>query len=130
MFARYFLAAGLVAASACAAPPGTTARRLAPARTDWLTTTELRPYVMQDALTALRLLRPGALHDRGPSSVLLDSPRAPEVFVDGMYYGPIASLRDLRVREIAAMRVLSVGDAVLRYGAGHSAGVIDVVTIR
>lgn len=91
---------------------------------------ELRSIGDRDAWTAITMLRPQFLQHRGQTSFLLDSPSEPEVFVDGMYYGPMESLRSLPSKELAEIRLLSVGDAVIRYGTGHTAGVIDITSIH
>ncbi|HEU4642084.1 MAG TPA: hypothetical protein VFS44_06470 [Gemmatimonadaceae bacterium] len=91
-----------------------------------ITTAELRSIGDRDAWTAITMLRPQFLQHRGRTSFLLDSPESPEVYVDGMYYGPMESLRSLPSKELAEIRLLSVGDAVILYGTGHTAGVIDI----
>lgn len=95
-----------------------------------ITSEELRRVGDRDTYSAIKFLRPQFLQSRGATSFSLDSPTEPEVFVDGMYYGPLGSLRTLPVREIAEIRLLTVGDAVLRYGTGHTAGVIDITSIH
>ncbi|HEX6533181.1 MAG TPA: hypothetical protein VF041_01205 [Gemmatimonadaceae bacterium] len=91
---------------------------------------ELRTIGDRDAYTAIKLLRPQFLQYRGRTSFVLDSPTSPEVYIDGMYYGPMESLRSLPSKELAEIRLLSVGDAVIRYGTGHTAGVIDITSVH
>jgi hypothetical protein len=95
-----------------------------------ITSEELRSVDDRDAYTAIALLRPSLLKNRGYTSILLDTPDQPEVFVDGMYYGPFDTLRQLPVHELEEIRFLNVGDATLRYGMGHPAGIIDIKSIH
>jgi hypothetical protein len=95
-----------------------------------ITAAELRRIGDRDTYTAIQLLRPQFLQHRGPTSFRSIQPTEPDVYVDGLYYGPIGSLRSLSSREIEEIRLLSVGDATLRYGTGHMAGVIDIISIH
>ncbi len=91
---------------------------------------ELRKFDDRDVYTAIALLRPSFLTNRGRTSILLDSPDQPEVFIDGMFYGTFDTLRQLPVHEIQEIRFLDVGDATIRYGSGHTSGVIDITSIH
>ena len=91
---------------------------------------ELRTLDDRDAYTAIALLRPGFLTNRGRTSILLDTPDRPDVFIDGMYYGPFDTLRQLPVHEIHEIRFLDVGDATIRYGTGHPSGIIDITSVH
>ncbi len=95
-----------------------------------ITSKELRTVDDRDAYTAIALLRPSLLKNRGPTSILLDTPAQPEVFIDGMYYGPFDSLRQIPVHELEEIRFLDVGDATIRYGMGHPSGIIDITSIH
>ena len=95
-----------------------------------ITSKELRTLDSRDAYTAISLLRPGFLTDRGRTSILLPTPEQPEVFIDGMYYGPFETLRQLPVHELEEIRFLDVGDATIRYGTGHPAGIIDITSMQ
>ena len=97
---------------------------------DPITFGEIQKLADRDAYTAIQLLRPVFLKHRGTTSFFLDSPTTPEVFVDGMYYGPLSSLRSLPAKEIAEVRFMNVGDATIRYGTGHTAGIIDIATVH
>jgi hypothetical protein len=95
-----------------------------------ITSDELRTLDDRDAYTAISLLRPSFLKARGRTSILLDTPDQPEVFIDGMYYGPFDTLRQLPVHELKEIRMLDVGDATIRYGMGHPSGIIDIVSLH
>ena len=95
-----------------------------------ITSKELRTLDDRDAYTAIALLRPSLLKNRGRTSILLDTPDQPEVYVDGMYYGPFDTLRQLPVHELEEIRFLDVGDATIRYGMGHPSGIIDITSLH
>jgi len=93
-----------------------------------ITEKELSPFAGWDTYQAVKLLRPQFLQNRGATSIVLDSPAQPEVAIDGVMYGRVESLAQLPVSEVATITLLNVGDAVIKYGPGHPAGVIDIVT--
>ena len=95
-----------------------------------ITSKELRKFDDRDVYTAIALLRPAFLTNHGRTSILLDSPDQPEVFIDGMFYGTFDTLRQLPVHEIYQIRFLDVGDATIRYGTGHTSGIIDITSIH
>lgn len=132
---RYALGLGFVAAfgaAACHHAPGASPEPK-PKRvlgSGPITEGELASVGVRDTYSAIMMLRPQFLHDRGATSILLDSPTEPDVYVDGQFYGRVDLLRDLPVQDVLEIRRLSVGDAVVRYGPGHPAGVIDIATRR
>lgn len=126
-FALFCLTAG----TACAHHPP--AAGLAAARSggkSTITSDELRTVDDRDAYSAISILRPSFLENRGRTSILLPTPDQPEVYIDGMYYGPFETLRQLPVHELAEIRLLDVGDATIRYGMGHPSGIIDITSLH
>jgi hypothetical protein len=103
--------------------PGGNAIRQGPILVD-----ELREVSDRDMYAAITLLRPQFFQRRGVTSFATQTPTEPEVYVDGMYYGSVASLRGLPAGDVVEVRMLNVGDAMIRYGTGHTAGVIDIRT--
>jgi hypothetical protein len=95
-----------------------------------ITMDELIQESARDAYTAIEVLRPLMLHGRGATSYLPGVPQEPEVFVDGVYFGPLGSLHLLAARDLAAIRWLDIAAAGVEYGQGHPAGVIDIRTRR
>ena len=121
------------ATAACASSHATDAspEATAPAphvRPNLITHDELATVYDRNAYQAIQALRPAMLKDRGTTSILLDSPTRPEVYVDGMYYGRFSMLQDIQASDCWEIRYLNVGDATIRYGPGHAAGVIDITT--
>jgi hypothetical protein len=54
----------------------------------------------------------------------------PQVMMDGMPFGDINTLKDLRMENIHEFRFISARDATTRFGTGYMAGIIDVITRR
>jgi hypothetical protein len=103
-------------------------------RGDVLTYEEMAATKAQNAYDAITLKRPTFLRSRGPRS-LSSAPAGqtvefPVVYLDGMYYGEIESLRNLDVEHIAEIDYLDFNAATVRFGTGHSGGIILVVTKR
>ncbi|HWG53244.1 MAG TPA: hypothetical protein VN677_08095 [Gemmatimonadaceae bacterium] len=128
-FAMVLAASSVAVTSACwhskqaAAPKAHKVRGTGP-----ITQKELTPFAGWDTYQAIKLLRPQFLQNRGATSIELDSPSQPEVAIDGIMYGRLESLAQLPVSEVETITLLNVGDAVIKYGPGHPAGVIDIVT--
>jgi len=121
------------ASAACATSHATDASpdATAPAphgRPNLITHDELATVYDRNAYQAIQALRPAMLKDRGATSILLDTPTRPEVYVDGMYYGRFSTLQQIQASDCWEIRYLNVGDATIRYGPGHAAGVIDITT--
>ena len=76
----------------------------------------------------LRLLRP--TFAVGPRRTTLRDPSGtvPVVYLDGTRVGDVEILRAMHHSELATMRYLDPPAATIRYGTGHTAGAILVVT--
>jgi hypothetical protein len=103
-------------------------------RGDVLTYEEIATTKVQNAYDAVTLKRPMFLKSRGPRS-LTSAPAGqtvefPVVYLDGMYYGEIESLRNINVEHVAEIDYLDFNAATVRFGTGHSGGIILVVTKR
>jgi hypothetical protein len=103
-------------------------------RGDVLTAEEIATTKAQNAYDAVTLKRPFFLKSRGPRS-LSSAPAGqtvefPVVYLDGMYYGEIESLRNITVEDIKEIDYLDFNAATIRFGTGHSGGIILVVTKR
>ncbi|HEX5409640.1 MAG TPA: hypothetical protein VFW89_07730 [Gemmatimonadaceae bacterium] len=134
-FAMVLAASSVALTSACwhskqaTAPKAAKAAKVPKVRgTGPITQKELTPFAGWDTYQAIKLLRPQFLQNRGATSIELDSPTQPEVAIDGIMYGRLESLAQLPVSEVEMITLLNVGDAVIKYGPGHPAGVIDIVT--
>jgi hypothetical protein len=68
--------------------------------------------------------RPTFLRSRGATSLRDLTPVQAVVYVDGIYFGKLESLRNLAVEEIRQIEFISSGDATTRYGTDHLGGAI------
>ena len=88
-----------------------------------------------NAYDMVRTLRPTMLTTRGltraaqPRSAMWESNGDIKVYLDGMRYGGVESLRTISAVNVVEVRWLSAVDATVRYGTGNAAGAI-VVTSR
>jgi len=85
-----------------------------------------------NAYEAVSLKRPWFLQSRGPRSLRQpptgQTTEFPVVFVDGVYYGDLPSLRQIPVTHVKEIRYLDFNAATLQFGTGHSGGIILVIT--
>jgi hypothetical protein len=98
---------------------------------DPITEAEIARIDASDAYDVVQRLRGTFLHSRGITTLeRADGGALPAVFVDGIHLGSIQELRGIPARDIHEVRFLTLGDAMLRYGPGYTAGVIQVTTRR
>lgn len=95
---------------------------------DVLTRAEIDESTAENAYDAVRQLRPQYLRGRALVSVEYPSASVPIVYVDGLFRGDLSSLRAILVHDIAEIQFIDASDATTRWGTGHPAGVIHVVT--
>lgn len=124
----------IIAAAGCASAPAqaeTTAepRPSRPARRSnvVITEQELRDSAARDAYQAVQMLRPDWLRGRG-ASTLTGAPPQVVVYLDGQRLGNRSMLAQLTTAGIKEVRFYNSSDATQRWGTGHSAGVIEVLT--
>lgn len=85
---------------------------------------------VNDAYQIVQNLRPAWLRTRGTISI--QNPRASEavVYLDGLSYGDLGSLRQISAGDVERMEYISASDATTRFGTGHAGGIIMVTTKR
>lgn len=83
-----------------------------------------------DAYDAVVKLRANFLASRGRTSFRANESTLPTVFVDGLRYGPISTLRLIAATDVAEIRLYRSWEATTAYGTGFMAGVIAVTTRR
>ena len=93
-----------------------------------ITEAELAASNSMNAYDAVQKLRGNFLSDRGKTTILGSSPSKPTVFVDGMQFGEIESLRTISVTVVQSIRLYRAYEAQQRYGKGVMGGVIEVTT--
>ena len=121
---RALLVLSLLAAGACtraastdAEPPSGGVRRSA----NVITSAEIAEVHVATAYQAVEHLRPVYL--RG-----LRSNIQPVVYVNGLRWGGLESLRRIRADDVETIRRLTASEAHTQYGPGLLGGVLDVVT--
>jgi hypothetical protein len=123
----FFVLAILV--SGCTAPREGTAGKTTP---DVLTAQEIATTDALNAFDAVSLKRPFWLKSRGTRSLLGSLPgqtsEFPVVYIDSNYYGELESLRNIFVTNIREINYFDFNAANLRFGTGHTGGVIQVLT--
>ena len=95
---------------------------------DLITEEEIVASNAMNAYEVVQKLRGNFLSDRGKTTILGRSPSKPTVFVDGMQFGEIESLRSISVSVVQSIRLYRSSEAQQRYGNGVMGGVIEVTT--
>ena len=81
-----------------------------------------------NAWDLLAQIRPSFLRTRGATSLQDLTPVQAVVYLDGVRYGKLESLRTLNIDEIREIEFISAGDATTRYGTDHLGGAILIRT--
>jgi hypothetical protein len=112
-----------------ATPAPARARRPGGSLRDPITSADIARIRANSAYDAVVRLRAHFLGNRGVNSFMrpVQSTR-PTVFVDGMEMGTIFELRTIPAGDVHEIRFLSGADAMIRYGDGYMAGIIQVTT--
>ena len=95
---------------------------------DVITEEEIASSSAVNAYEAVQKLRGTFLSDRGKTTILGNSPSKPTVYVDGVQYGDITSLRSISATVVQSIRLYRAYEAEQRYGNGVMGGVIEVTT--
>ena len=91
-----------------------------------LTQEQLDERNYQNVLEAVQTLRANWLNERGPDSFA--TPSRIWVYLDDTRMGGVQSLAQISTRNVSSVRKMNGIDATARWGIGHSAGVIAVLT--
>jgi outer membrane cobalamin receptor len=95
---------------------------------DLITSEELAKLDVQNALDAVRRLRPNFLQTHGGlSSSISQGPQDVVVYVDNTRMGGPASLAQIPITDVKEIQYLNGPDATQRYGTGHGSGAIIVI---
>ena len=96
-----------------------------------------RDTIMEDEIAAttainayeiVQKLRGNFLSNRGKTTILGRSSPMPMVYVDGVRYGEIPSLRNISATTVQSIRLYRAWEAQQRYGNDVMGGVIEVTT--
>jgi hypothetical protein len=94
-----------------------------------ITAAEIEQSQAVNAYEAVLKLRANFLSNRGPTSIVdRNAPQYPNVYVDGMQFGPLASLRSIPANQIASIRLYRAWEATTKFGTGNAAGVIEIIS--
>ena len=88
--------------------------------------------VSGNAFDVVTRLRPNFLASRGPTT-LGNAQRTgmyPNVYLDGIPYGDINTLRNIDSSVIAEIRLYQAGEAQTKFGMGNNGGVLAITTRR
>ncbi|MEO7646941.1 MAG: hypothetical protein ABIV11_01725 [Gemmatimonadaceae bacterium] len=124
---------GLMALAMLFALPACTPARTAstqPRDPSRITQDEIVASLAVDAYDAVAKLRANFFASRGRTSFRANDAALPTVFVDGIEYGPISSLRLIPALDVAEIRLYRSWEATTAYGTGFMSGVIAVTTRR
>lgn len=84
-----------------------------------------------NAYEVIRRLRPKFLLAHGSTTLEAQGLSAyPNVYLDGLTYGDINSLRNLDATQIGEIRMYPPAEAQTRFGSGNSNGVIGITSRR
>jgi hypothetical protein len=95
-----------------------------------ITRAEIVASVAVDAYDAVVKLRANFLASRGRTSFRPNESTLPTVFVDGLRYGPISTLKQIPAIDVAEIRLFRSWEATTAFGTGFPSGVIAVTTRR
>lgn len=81
------------------------------------------------AYEVIQKLRANFLSYRGETSLNRNQSQPfPTVYVDGMEFGPVASLRTIPASQVSSIRLYRSWEATTKFGTGKMGGVIAVTT--
>jgi hypothetical protein len=123
---RWIVSSLAVVAIACSPP-----RSQAPGGVDSqiITEEEIDASRAATAYEAVQKLRANFLSYRGETSLNRNQSQPfPTVYVDGMEFGQIASLRTIPASQVSTIRLYRSWEATTKFGTGKMGGVIAVTT--
>ena len=91
-----------------------------------ITQEQLEERHYENVLEAVQTLRANWLNDRGPDSFI--APSHIWVYLDNTRMGDVKSLAQISTRYVSSVRKVNGIDATARWGIGHSARVIAVMS--
>ena len=118
----------LVFGLACAAPPVVERGVF---DSSFITRDEINAVSAANAFEVIQKLRPNFLSYRGETSLnKSQSSPYPTVYVDGISFGKIETLRTIPAMQIASIRLYRSWEAATRFGMGNMGGVLEITTRR
>jgi hypothetical protein len=96
--------------------------------TNVITEQEIAKSTETNGFDVVSKLRPMFLKTRGRSTINSGGSEYASVFLDGVFYGDIPSLRNILANQIHEIRYLSGPESAGKYGIQYGSGAIDVRT--
>ena len=93
-----------------------------------LTAEEISRITVGNVYEAIEQLRPEYLRSRGAISFRSASAPRAAVYLDAVYFGTLASLRNIRATQVMLIEYLSASEATTRFGTNHAGGAILVTS--
>ena len=125
MVRRFTHAMMVVALTACASAGNSSG---IPKDSSVITREEIAASMESNAYDAVARLRPLFLKSRGRSTINGQVNDYATVFVDGVRYGDLSSMRGIVTNQVQMIRYLGGPDAVTKYGMQYGSGAIEVFT--
>lgn len=132
-YSRLFLACAALAACLAAVPAPaqegspTVQQPRVRVRGNLISQEEIERAGAIDTYELIRRLRPGWFRGARGTSSMRSQPTV-VVYVNGIRHGGSSSLHDIPISHVIEIRYYDANDATTRFGIGHGAGAIDVIT--
>jgi hypothetical protein len=120
---RYLYVTAVATVLACASSGGGSA---SPRDSNVITEQELSAIPVGNAYDAIERLRPLFLRSRGKTSINTPGTQYATVYVDGVRYGDLNSLRNILASHVVDIRYYNGAEAGSRFGLQNTAGVIEI----
>jgi hypothetical protein len=95
---------------------------------DLITEDDIARIHVRTAYDAVARIHGNFLTRRGETSLLGTSNPEPNVYLDDVFIGALAQLKNIQAGDVATIRVYRAWEAGTRFGAGNVGGVIEVYT--
>ena len=120
---RYLYLTAVAAVLACASGSGGSGSHR---DSSVITEQELSSIPVTNAYDAIERLRPLFLRSRGKTSINTPGTQYATVYVDGVRYGDLNSLRNILASHVVDIRYYNGPEAGSRFGLQNTAGVIEI----
>jgi hypothetical protein len=91
---------------------------------------EIQASSASNAYELIQVARPSWLRGRGPTGFRDPQPTLPVVYFEDISYGSLDSLRGFSTQGIAEIRFIDPPAATMRFGTGHTGGIIQIIPRR
>jgi hypothetical protein len=120
---RYLYFIALAGAIGCASAASSSEARRDPSL---ITAADIATIPVTNAYDAIERLRPLFLRSRGKTSINTPNTQFATVYVDGVRYGDLNSLRNILATHVLDIRYYNGAEAGARFGLQNTAGVIEL----